>query len=84
MKRADKVIIIKLYYNLKENFNHSKESKKKLRKKDISQDELSKLTNITPHTITKIESGTTSDLRIETDKKIADALNICIDDLLKL
>jgi len=38
---------------------------------------------ITLHTITKIESGATPDLRIETVKKIADALDISVDDLLK-
>ncbi|MDD3607733.1 MAG: helix-turn-helix transcriptional regulator [Candidatus Moranbacteria bacterium] len=49
----------------------------------ISQDKLSKLAGITLHTITKIESGATSDPRIETVKKIADALSISLDDLMK-
>ncbi|HRR94664.1 MAG TPA: helix-turn-helix transcriptional regulator [Candidatus Paceibacterota bacterium] len=49
----------------------------------ISQDKLSKFAGITLHTITKIESGATSDPRIKTIKKIADALNTSIDDLLK-
>jgi len=49
----------------------------------ISQDKLSKLAGITLHTITKIESGATPDPRIETVKKIADALGVSIDDLMK-
>lgn len=49
----------------------------------ISQDKLSKLAGITLHTITKIESGATSDPRIETVKKIADALGVSLDDLTK-
>jgi len=47
----------------------------------ISQDKLSKLAGITLHTITKIESGATSDPRIETVKKIAKALKITLNDL---
>ena len=50
---------------------------------DISQDKLSKLAGITLHTITKIESGATPDPRIETIKKIADALGVSVDNLLK-
>ncbi len=57
---------------------------KKYRKKlGISQDKLSKLAGITLHTITKIESGTTPNPRIETVKKIADALGVSIEELLK-
>ncbi|MFZ2969786.1 MAG: helix-turn-helix transcriptional regulator [Minisyncoccia bacterium] len=52
-------------------------------KMGISQDKLSKLAGITLHTITKIESGATLDPRIETVKKIADALGVGIDDLIK-
>ncbi len=57
---------------------------KKYREKNgISQDKLSKLAGITLNTITKIESGATPDPRIETVRKIADALGISVDDLLK-
>jgi len=38
-------------------------------KAEMSQDKLSKLAGITLHTITKIESGTTLDPRVETVKK---------------
>jgi len=61
----------------------AKNIKKYREKKDISQDKLSKLAGVTLHTITKIESGATPDPRIETVKKIADALGISVDDLLK-
>ena len=49
----------------------------------ISQDKLSKIADVTLHTITKIESGATSDPRIETLRKIAAALEVKVDDLLK-
>jgi len=61
----------------------AKNIKKYREKKGISQDKLSKLAGVTLHTITKIESGATPDPRIETVKKIADALGISVDDLLK-
>lgn len=60
-----------------------KNIKKYREKLGISQDKLSKLAGITLHTITKIESGATPDPRIETVKKIADALGVSVDDLLK-
>ncbi len=57
---------------------------KKYRKKTgISQDVLSKRANLAFHTIAKIEAGSTPDPRIETVKKIADALNVTLDDLMK-
>ena len=49
----------------------------------ISQDKLSKLANVTLHTLTKIESGATVDPRIETVNKIANALGVSLDDLMK-
>ena len=60
-----------------------KNIKKHRKRLNISQDKLSKLANVTVHTITKIESGITSDPRIETVKKIANALSVGIDDLIK-
>jgi transcriptional regulator with XRE-family HTH domain len=57
--------------------------KKYRTKMGISQDKLSKLAGITLHTITKIETGSTLDPRVETVKKIADALGCSVDDLLK-
>jgi len=49
----------------------------------ISQDVLSKRANLAFHTIAKIEAGSTPDPRIETVKKIADALGITINDLME-
>ena len=60
-----------------------KNIKKYREKLGISQDKLSKLAGITLHTITKIECGATPDPRIETVKKIADALGVSVDELLK-
>lgn len=45
----------------------------------VSQDKLSKLADITFHTITKIESGATPNPTIKTMKKIANALDVSID-----
>ena len=67
----------------KEILTIAKNIKKYRNKMGISQDKLSKLADITLHTITKIESGATLDPRIETVKKIADALGVGIDDLMK-
>ena len=67
----------------KEKSTIGKNIKKYRRKLGISQDKLSKLAGMTFHTITKIESGATPDPRIETVKKIADALGVSIDDLMK-
>jgi len=61
----------------------AKNMKKYRDKLGISQDKLSKIADVTLHTITKIESGATPDPRIETLRKIAGALEIKVDDLLK-
>ena len=61
----------------------AKNIKKFRNKMGISQDKLSKLADTTLHTITKIELGATLDPRIETVKKIADALVVSVDDLIK-
>ena len=49
----------------------AKNIKKYRNKLGVSQDKLSKLAGVTLHTLTKIETGATSDPRIETLKKIA-------------
>lgn len=60
------------------------ENIKKYRNKlGISQDTLSKKANLAFHTIAKIEAGATLNPTIETVKKIADALGVSLDDLLK-
>ncbi len=49
----------------------------------ISQDILSKRANLAFHTIAKIEAGSTPNPTINTVKKIADALGVSLDDLMK-
>ena len=57
--------------------------KKYRNKLGISQDKLSKLADVTYNTIIKIESGANINPTIETLQKIAKALNVGVDDLLK-
>lgn len=64
--------------------NIAKNIKEQRQKLGLSQDKLSKLAGVTLHTITKIESETTLDPRIETVKRIADALGCTIDSLVSL
>ena len=60
------------------------ENIKKYRNKlGISQDVLSKKSDLAFHTIAKIEAGATPNPTIETVKKIADALGVSLDDLMK-
>ncbi|RLG12146.1 hypothetical protein DRN69_07025 [Candidatus Pacearchaeota archaeon] len=61
----------------------AKNIKKYRDKLGISQDKLSKLASVTLHTLTKIETGSTPDPRIETLKKIAKGLGVSVNDLLK-
>lgn len=56
---------------------------KRIRKKrNLSQDKLAKLANVTHTTLVKIESGSNDNPTIKTLKKIADALKVKVDDLL--
>ena len=57
--------------------------KKYRHKQGISQDVLSKKANLAFHTIAKIEAGSTPNPTIDTVKKIADALSVSLDDLMK-
>jgi DNA-binding XRE family transcriptional regulator len=60
------------------------ENIKKYRNKiGVSQDKLSKLADVTYNTIIKIESGANINPTIETLSKIAKALNVGVDDLIK-
>lgn len=49
----------------------------------ISQDKLSKFADVTYNTIIKIESGVNKNPTIETLVKIANALGVKVDDLIK-
>ena len=51
--------------------------------KELSQDKLSKAADVAFHTIVKIESGDTPNPTIGTVKKIAAALGVSVDELLK-
>lgn len=63
--------------------NIGKNIRKYRLQKKMSQDRLSKSADVAFHTITKIESGDTPNPTIETVKKIADALGVSVDDLMK-
>jgi len=60
----------------------SKNIKRFRKKKGISQDKLSKLAGVTYNTIIKIESGITTNPRVETLDAIAKALDVTVDNLL--
>ena len=49
----------------------------------LSQDTLSKKANLAFHTVAKIETGATPNPTIDTVKKIADALNVSLDNLME-
>ena len=57
--------------------------KKYWKKLGVSQDRLSKMANVTYNTIIKIESGANKNPTIETLAKIAKALGVGVDDLIK-
>ncbi len=68
------------------NHNQSKIGKniKKIRQdKGISQDRLSKLADLSLNTVVTVESGANPNPTIETLTKIAKALNVGVDDLIK-
>ncbi|HZJ41904.1 MAG TPA: helix-turn-helix transcriptional regulator [Patescibacteria group bacterium] len=62
----------------------AKNIKKYRTKLDFSQDKLSKLAGVTLYTITKIVSGATLNPRVETVKRIADALGCTLDNLVPI
>lgn len=58
------------------------ENIKKLRKKkELSQDKLTKMADITLTTLVKLESGANDNPTIKTLMKIADALEVSLDEL---
>ena len=61
----------------------SENIKKFRKKKKLSQDKLAKLADVTLTTLVKIESGVNDNPTIKTIKKIADALEVTVDDLLE-
>lgn len=63
--------------------NIQEKIKKHRNKLGISQDRLSKLADVTYNTIIKIESGANKNPTIDTLTKIAKALGVSVDELLK-
>lgn len=61
----------------------AKNIKKYRNKLGVSQDRLSKIADVTYNTIIKIESGVNKNPTIETLAKIAEALKVGVDDLIK-
>ena len=61
----------------------SKNIRKFRQEKGLSQEKLARLANISLNTLTKIESGLSKEPTITTVFKIAKALRIKIDDLVK-
>ena len=53
------------------------------KKKGLSQDRLAKLADVTHTTLVKIESGVNANPTIKTLKKIADALEVSLDALVR-
>jgi transcriptional regulator with XRE-family HTH domain len=60
-----------------------KNIKKIRQEKGISQDRLSKLADLSLNTVVTVESGVNPNPTIETLTKIANALDVKVDDLLK-
>lgn len=54
------------------------------KKRGISQDKLAKLSDVTLTTLVKIESGINENPTIKTLKKIADALEVSLDQLMEV
>jgi transcriptional regulator with XRE-family HTH domain len=60
-----------------------KNIKKYRQEKELSQDKLSKLADLSLNTVVKIELDESPNPTIETIQKIAKALGVSVDDLLK-
>jgi transcriptional regulator with XRE-family HTH domain len=61
----------------------AKNIRKLRRQQGLSQDKLSKLADISHNTIIKIESGAIQSPTMDTASKIAKALGVSLDDLMK-
>ena len=74
------------YYNTtmsKEISTIGKNIRKLRKQKGLSQDRLSKLADISYNTVIKLESGNITNPSVDTLQKLARALNVGVDDLLK-
>lgn len=61
----------------------SKNLKKLREKKGFSQDRLAKIADVANNTVIKIEQGDNKNPTLETLKKLANALGVSLDDLIK-
>jgi transcriptional regulator with XRE-family HTH domain len=61
----------------------SKNVKKLIKQRGLSQDRFSKLADISYNTVIKLESSSITNPSIDTLQKLAKALNVSVDDLLK-
>ena len=64
-------------------FTIGKNIKKYRQEKELSQDKLSKLADLSLNTVVKIELDESPNPTIETIQRIAKALEVSVDDLLK-
>ena len=67
----------------KQDYPLSNNLKKLREKKGLSQDRLAKLADVANNTIIKIEQGENINPTLETLKKVAKALDISVDELVK-
>jgi transcriptional regulator with XRE-family HTH domain len=67
----------------KQDYPLSKNLKKLREQKGLSQDRLAKLADIANNTIIKIEQGENKNPTLDTLKKLAEALGVSVDDLIK-
>jgi len=67
----------------KQEYPLSKNLKRFREKKGLSQDRLAKLADVANNTIIKIEQGENINPTLDTLKKVAKALEVSVDDLIK-
>jgi len=67
----------------KQDYPLSKNLKKLREQKGLSQDRLAKLADVANNTIIKIEQGENKNPTLDTLKKMAKALEVSVDDLIK-
>jgi len=77
------LILILSYHNVNRKINNSEKYKKLRKQRGLLRDKLSKLANISHNTIIKIESGVIQSPTMDTASKIAKALDISLNDLMK-
>ena len=63
--------------------NLAKNLRRLRRSKQLSQERLARLSNVANNTIIKIEAGKNQNPTLDTLKKIAKALEVSVDDLIK-